>query len=65
MTKNKLCEFCGDECTPWDGLPKKERLCKWAGFDHCTLHKIRIFENDEGWRECCVECKTPFYEVTQ
>lgn len=58
----KYCEFIGDEHQDWDEVPRSKRLCKHAGFAICVLHDSALKINDSGWRECCPECKTPFYK---
>jgi len=58
----KYCEFTGDQYQEWDEVPKSKRLCKHAGYVICTLHDSEIKEDLNGWRRCCPECTTPFYE---
>lgn len=55
----RFCEFTGDENKDWNEVPRTKRVCKWAGFRQCGLHKKPIEENWEGWRVCCEECTTP------
>ena len=55
---NKYCEFIGDSESVWDG--EKKGKCEHIGFKQCTLHNKPLKENDEGWRTCCDECKTPY-----
>ena len=55
-----FCEFVGDDKKDFDEVPKDKRLCKYAGFTTCTLHKEKLKEV-EGWRLCCSKCTTPKY----
>jgi len=56
----KFCEFIGNKNKDFDEVPKSERLCKYAGFSHCTLHN-QLLGDYEGWRVCCSDCLTPKY----
>ncbi len=53
----RFCEFTGDNKHDWDEADYK-KLCQYAGFEHCTLHKKWLGEF-EGWRVCCDECTIP------
>jgi len=58
---NNYCEFIGNEKYYFDEIPKSKRICKWAGFNHCTYYDKPLKEDGNGWRKCCNECATPHY----
>ena len=32
-----------------------------SGLDVCMLHDLPIYEDGDGWMQCCSECVTPHY----
>lgn len=55
----RYCEFTGDDSKEWDEVPRSVRVCMYAGFAECGLHKQPIPEDSNGWRMCCDECTSP------
>ena len=58
-----FCEFPGTKTEPWDG-PRKGK-CQHLGFRTCIKHKQPVKENEEGWRQPCEACSTPYCHVNK